>query len=143
MRTEFINACSQDADYVFSVISLLENADLDFIRFKEIYTLNLSDKNINYFLILYDGQKCGFASLYFHSLLHHQGVVAEIQELFIEEPFRGKGIGKSAISFLHSAAKERNAVLLEVCTNKKRPGAQEFYKKSAFAESHYKYTFEL
>ena len=37
--------------YKRQVISLLENADLDFIRFKEIYTLNLSDKNINYFLI--------------------------------------------------------------------------------------------
>jgi PhnO protein len=143
MKTELINVSENDVDYVFSLISLLENSQLDLEKFKELYKVNISDNTIEYYLILHDGKKCGFVSIYFHVLLHHMGVSAEIQELYIEELFRGKGIGKEVISFLYSVAKERNAVLLEVCTNKKRLGSQEFYKKMGFNESHYKYTLDI
>ncbi|MET2986253.1 GNAT family N-acetyltransferase [Aureibaculum conchae] len=69
-------------------------------------------------------------------LTYKGGTRAQIEAVRIREDFRGKGIGKLMFEWAINRAKERNAHVLQLTTDKKRPDALAFYKSLGFVNSH-------
>lgn len=132
-----------DLELCYQFINELENGELDFDLFSKVFHLNLQNPQVSYFLIESDAENVGFVSLHFQWLLHHTGKVGEIQEFFIKESFRNKGLGQKVIDAIVTKAKENDFELLEVSTNKKREANLHIYQKFGFDWSHYKFTWPL
>jgi PhnO protein len=142
-NVELTDARECDCEYIYGLVCLLEQTTFEYGLFKINYCGNLRNKDIDYFLINYNHEKCGFISIHSQTLLHHNAKIGEIQEFIIEERCRNKGIGREAIRMVREKCKDRNLSQLEVCTNKKRVETQSFYRSNQFVESHFKYTMGM
>ena len=64
------------------------------------------------------------------------GIRAQIEAVRIRKNERGLGIGKTMFEWAIQRAKERNAHLLQLTTDKKRPKAIKFYEDLGFKATH-------
>lgn len=69
-------------------------------------------------------------------LTYMGGVRAQIEAVRIRKDKRGLGIGKAMFEWAIDRAKERNAHLLQLTTDKKRQKAIKFYEDLGFNSSH-------
>jgi GNAT superfamily N-acetyltransferase len=69
-------------------------------------------------------------------LTYRGGIRAQIEAVRIRKDKRGLGIGKTMFKWAINRAKERNAHLLQLTTDKKRPEAIKFYEDLGFKSSH-------
>jgi len=69
-------------------------------------------------------------------LTYRGGIRAQIEAVRIRKDQRGHGIGKAMFKWAINRAKERNAHLLQLTTDKKRPKAIKFYEDLGFKASH-------
>lgn len=69
-------------------------------------------------------------------LTYRGGIRAQIEAVRIRKDKRGLGIGKIMFEWAIDRAKGRNAHLLQLTTDKKRPKAIQFYKDLGFVVSH-------
>ncbi|RYC52720.1 GNAT family N-acetyltransferase [Flagellimonas olearia] len=69
-------------------------------------------------------------------LTYKGGIRAQIEAVRIRKDKRGLGIGKTMFKWAIQRAKERNAHLLQLTTDKKRPKAIQFYEDLGFSASH-------
>lgn len=84
-----------------------------------------------------EGETIGTLQLTFIQYLTYQGGIrAQIEAVRIRKDRRGKGIGKSMIQWAINRAKERNAHLLQLTTDKKRPKSVRFYEELGFKKTH-------
>ncbi len=69
-------------------------------------------------------------------LTYRGGVRAQIEAVRIRKDKRGHGIGKTMFEWAVNRAKERNAHLLQLTTDKKRLKAIKFYEDLGFKATH-------
>ena len=69
-------------------------------------------------------------------LTYRGGIRAQIEAVRIRKDQRGLGIGKAMFKWTINRAKERNAHLLQLTTDKKRPDAIKFYEDLGFKATH-------
>ena len=69
-------------------------------------------------------------------LTYQGGIRAQIEAVRIRKDKRGLGIGKTMFEWAINRAKERNAHLLQLTTDKKRPKAIKFYEDLGFKATH-------
>ncbi|MDH5412756.1 MAG: GNAT family N-acetyltransferase [Flavobacteriaceae bacterium] len=69
-------------------------------------------------------------------LTYQGGIRAQIEAVRIKKDKRGLGIGKKMFKWAIKRAKERNAHLLQLTTDKKRPKAIKFYEDLGFQATH-------
>ncbi|MDH7445789.1 GNAT family N-acetyltransferase [Aquimarina sp. 2201CG14-23] len=69
-------------------------------------------------------------------LTYRGGIRAQIEAVRVRKDQRGLGIGKAMFTWAIERSKERNAHLLQLTTDKKRPKAINFYKELGFIDSH-------
>ncbi|MGK0412864.1 MAG: GNAT superfamily N-acetyltransferase [Polaribacter sp.] len=69
-------------------------------------------------------------------ITYQGGIRAQIEAVRIRKDKRGIGIGKIMFEWAINRAKERNAHLLQLTTNKKRPKAIKFYEDLGFKATH-------
>tara|TARA_R100001369_G_scaffold21491_2_gene39087 strand:+ start:8758 stop:9216 length:459 start_codon:yes stop_codon:yes gene_type:complete len=83
------------------------------------------------------GEVVGTLQLSFIQYLTYRGGVrAQIEAVRIRKDQRGTGIGTNMFKWAINRAKERNAHILQLTTDKKRPLAIAFYTKLGFKDSH-------
>lgn len=133
-------AQTQDLDFVYKSICELENEELDFEVFAAIFNENISNPNNLYLIAEKENEGLGFISFHTQNLLHHCGRVGEIQEFFINENHRGKGIGRQLIQEIMQYAEEHKLKSIEVTTNKRRVENVMIYENLGFTLSHNKFT---
>jgi len=130
-----------DVTTIHRFISVLEEQDFDLAAFRGRYLHNLSNAdNIYLVATTADNQIAGFISCHGQTLLHHAGKVFEIQEMFVDKLYRGKGIGKQLVMAVHNILANREYESFEVTTNNKRADARRFYAACGFTETHVKFT---
>jgi GNAT superfamily N-acetyltransferase len=79
----------------------------------------------------------GTLQLSFIQYLTYQGSIrAQVEAVTIRKDQRGIGLGKKMFAWAIERAKERNAHLLQLTTDKKRPEAIKFYQELGFISSH-------
>lgn len=130
----------QDLDFVYQAINELENEVLDFEVFKEIFEENISNPKNLYLIAESEIEGLGFISFHTQNLLHHCGLVGEIQEFFIHQNYRGKGIGRQLINEILQYADRNNLKSIEVTTNKRRVENVLIYENLGFGLTHNKFT---
>jgi len=69
-------------------------------------------------------------------LTYRGGIRAQIEAVRIRKDQRGLGIGKTMFKWAIKRAKERNAHLIQLTTDKKRPKAIKFYEDLGFKATH-------
>ena len=69
-------------------------------------------------------------------LTYRGGIRAQIEAVRIRKDKRGQGIGKTMFEWAIARAKERNAHVLQLTTDKKRPEAIAFYEGLGFKSTH-------
>lgn len=84
-----------------------------------------------------DDQIIGTLQLTFIPYLTYQGGVrAQVEAVRVHKDFRGNKLGEQLFEWAIARAKERGAHLLQLTTDKRRPGAVRFYEKLGFEASH-------
>lgn len=84
-----------------------------------------------------DSEVVGTLQLSFMQYLTYQGGIrAQIEAVRVRKDHRGHGLGKKMFEWAIRRAKERNAHLLQLTTDKKRPDAIKFYEDLGFTPSH-------
>jgi len=129
-----------DLDFVYKSICELENEVLDFQVFEMIFNENISNPKNLYLIAENENEGLGFISFHTQNLLHHCGLVGEIQEFFIHQKFRGQGVGRLLINEILDFAEKNNLKSIEVTTNKKRVENVAIYENLGFRLSHNKFT---
>lgn len=130
----------QDLDFVYKSICELENEVFDFETFKNIFIENISNPNYLYLIAESENESLGFITFHIQNLLHHCGLVGEIQEFFIDKNHRGKGVGRKLIDGIVRYSEQNNLKSIEVTTNKKRVENVAIYENLGFTLSHNKFT---
>ena len=69
-------------------------------------------------------------------LTYQGGIRAQIEAVRIRKDKRGLGLGKTMFKWAIKRAKERNAHLLQLTTDKQRPKAIKFYEDLGFKGTH-------
>ena len=139
-KVEIRKIQKQDLDFVYKAICELENEVLDFEVFEDIFNENISNPKNVYLIAENEIEGLGFISFHTQNLLHHCGLVGEIQEFFIHEKYRGQGVGRLLINEIKDFAEANNLKSIEVTTNKKRVENVAKYESLGFTLSHNKFT---
>jgi len=96
-----------------------------------------SDPNQELIVGEHEHQIIGTLQLTFIAGLTYQGGVrALIEAVRIRDDMTGKGIGKQMMEWAIQRARERKAFIVQLTSNKERPGAIRFYEKLGFKASH-------
>ncbi len=133
-------ANADDVQYVHRMVCMLEELELDRGTFEAIYLSNVADERNIYLVAEADNKVVGFLSCHGQQLLHHNGWVYEIQELFTDETYRGKGIGKQLLNELERQLVEKKYDMIDVTSGNRRKEAHAFYMKNGFSQTHQKFT---
>lgn len=131
---------NEDLDFVYKAICELENEVLDFEVFEMIFNENVSNPKNLYLIAENETEGLGFISFHTQNLLHHCGLVGEIQEFFIHQKYRGQGVGRLLINEILDFAQKNSLKSIEVTTNKKRVENVAIYENLGFTLSHNKFT---
>jgi|SRR5579859_5446992 len=129
-----------DCKWIYKFICDLEQCIFEYNAFENIYIRNIGNPENIYLVSEADELISGYISCHGQFLLHHAGRVLEIQELYVVEEFRSKGIGQLLIQSLESALIDLDYKSLEVTANSKREKTHGFYKKLGFEFTHLKFT---
>ena len=138
-KIEIREVKNTDFDTIFVFINELENQKFDVNRQREIFTENLANPYNIYLLATIDTKPVGFLSCHIQHLLHHSGLVGEIQEMYIRPESRNLGIGHKLVGKLKRIARDQRVIQLEVTSDIKRELAHKFYKNQQFIDTHKKF----
>lgn len=133
----------EDCSYFFKCISRLEETAFPYEEFQKIFESNVQKPHWIYLLAEEKGKPMGILTCSLLELLHHCKVVAEIQELYVEEDSRNQKVGARLIEMLEKILADKHIFQLEVSTNKRRKRAHNFYLQNGFENSHLKLTKSL
>ncbi|MDR1348855.1 MAG: GNAT family N-acetyltransferase [Prevotellaceae bacterium] len=79
----------------------------------------------------------GFCSLTINNNLWQGGNLGYIDELIVDENFRGQGIGKTLMAEITKIARENNCKQIELSSAFHRKEAHQFYKNSGYEKRAY------
>ncbi len=132
-----------DLESVYELLNQLKGSQHNREAFERNYTQNLSDPLVHYLVAIYNQKPVGFISLHVQRILHHEHRTGELQELIIDQEFRGKGVGKQLMIAAEGLARTLNLEEIELTTRLHRTDAQAFYKSLGYSNSHLKFVKEL
>lgn len=133
-------AKKEDVNTIHFFLNQLESTNFNIEIFTEIYLQNILQTNTTYLIAEFDSVVIGFISCHGQLLLHHLGYVFEIQEFFVLETYRNKGVGNILLTALENILKQKEIVSFEVTAQNKRLQTHKFYLKNGFTQSHLKFT---
>ncbi|MBK9734736.1 MAG: GNAT family N-acetyltransferase [Saprospiraceae bacterium] len=134
------NAKKKDLAFVHNAVCMLENEVLDAVDFKRIFLENITNPSFEYYVAEEEGKLIGFISFHSQNLLHHCGLVGEIQEFYVDTKHRNQGVGSALVQKVKDYAEQHNLKSIEVTTNKSRVENTIIYKNLGFNLSHDKFT---
>ncbi len=95
------------------------------------------DPNNELTVVECDDELVGMLQLTFISYLTHTGSWrCLIEGVRIAENYRGQGLGSEFIRWAINRAKERNCSIVQLTSDKQRPGALKFYEALGFRATH-------
>lgn len=134
-------AQKSDTQTIYRFICDLEETKLDYSLFEQYYLQNIANENYLYLVAVDESNAIiGYISCHGQALLHHAAMVFEIQEMYVNKPYRQQGIGQLLITALEEWLQKNNHYLLEVTANNMRTGTHRFYSRAGFTQTHLKFT---
>ena len=139
-RINIRRATATDWNTVYKFVSALEERTFDAEDFRNLYQQNSSRPEYYYLIAEAEGTPVGFISLHTQVLLHHGGRTGEIQELYVEESHRGKGVGQRLLADVEKIAIDIGLLEIEITAHLRRTVAHRFYQRHGYTHSHLKFT---
>jgi len=133
-------ATAADASVIYRFVNELEDTVFDESLFTRYYYQNLQLPHTHYLVAAEADVVLGYISCHGQILLHHCGLVYEIQEMFVVKEHRSKGIGALLLKALEERIAGDDHKLLEVSSNLRRKDTHRFYLLNGFSETHFKFT---
>ncbi len=138
-------ATAHDAERIWQLVCILEDAELPRNAFERILRHQLED-DAYCCLVARDaaGQAAsGFICLRFEEQLHHAARVAQILELIVDPALRSRGTGHELLVAGRAAAQEAGCVQVELETSSWRHDAHRFYEREGMIFDHRYYRLPL
>ena len=132
-------ATKNDLPVIYEFICGLEEQRFDFDRFAACFEQCFHNRANHYLIAEANGKPVGFLSCHGQMLLHHCGLVYEIQELYVDEAYRSHGVGKQLLAALYEIIDPVQYELLEVSSNMRRKDAHRFYLNNGYEQTSYKF----
>jgi len=142
MSIRIREATIEDVTSVYQFVNELEETVFDEAVFTGHYYHNLQQAHTHYLVAEDEDKAIGFISCHGQTLLHHNGLVYEIQEMFVVKEYRSKGIGALLLKYLEERLAGEAYKLLEVTSNIRRKDTHRFYLNNGFSQTHFKFTKE-
>ena len=133
----------KDVEEIYTLICDMENKQLPYQKFYEIYNHQLNNKNYYCLVCEHIGKVIGILNLRFEEQLHHTERIAEIMELSVLSDFRNKGIGKEILSKGFEISRENGCSQIEVACNQLRKNTHRFYIREGMHNFHFKFSKQL
>jgi ribosomal protein S18 acetylase RimI-like enzyme len=105
------------------------SALFDFSEFDE--NALIADNNCDCLVIEKDSEIIGFSSLITYRV-PTKGLVARIEDVIVDEKYRGQGIGRGVMEKLIEMAKEKNISMIELTSKPERIVARKLYESLGF-----------
>lgn len=129
----------KDIETVISMMQnfyAIDNYPLEIETTKKLFQEFISDENLGKSWLIYDyNEIVGYVILTFIFSFEYKGRIAFLDELYITENSRGKGIGKQTIHFVKEQASQLNVKLVYLEVENHNENAQKLYIASGF-ETH-------
>ena len=138
------SAALADFESIYGFVNALEEIVFERDTLYHIFQKNIAS-DLNIYLVAYDqsNRPVGYISCHGQYLLHHAGLVGEIQELFVQPDKRGEGIGRLLVDAVKQRARDMGMLQLEVTANIKRVDTHRFYEQQGFDHTHKKFVYPL
>ena len=122
-----------DFDQVFGLLKQLWSyKELDYAGMKKMLDHNLASPS-HFYIVATDGvQVIGFCSLTVKHNLWLQDLLGNVDEMVVDEKYRGQGIGKKLMQRITEIAIENNCQQLELESSFHRDKAHAFYEELGF-----------
>lgn len=132
-----------DCKDIYDLICELENKQLSFRRFSDIYQKQLNSGCYYCVVCEHDNHIIGILNLRFDEQLHHANYIAEILEFVVSTSYRNRGIGKEMFAIACQQAKEFGCIQIEAACNQLRKDTHRFYKTEGMQNFHFKFSKSL
>jgi PhnO protein len=136
-------AVEQDFDAIYQFVNELENEIFNKDIQRGIYLENAANHDHIYLIAKAHDIAVGFLSCHIQNLLHHGGRIGEIQEMYVIENTRNRGVGKMLLENLKEMAAAKHVIQLEVTSSFKRENAHHFYQGEGFEFTHKKFVYKF
>lgn len=111
----------------------IDNYPIDIEVSKKLFEEFISDENLGKaWLIFSNDDVVGYVILTYVFSFEYKGRIAFLDELYIKENFRGKGIGKQTIDFIKEQATNQNVKLIYLEVENHNQNAQKLYLANDF-----------
>lgn len=138
MEPTFRTAEAEDADALLSMMRELnehEGMDFDEPKARAALTQLVADERFGVaHLILFGDEPAGYLVVTFGFSIEFGGRDAFVDELFIKDEFRGRGIGKAALVRAEEVCRARGIRALHLEVERANERAQTLYRKSGFRD---------
>ena len=139
MEAKIRPAALADQETIYHFICHLEEISFERESFMDRFKHNLGRQENIYLVATTEGEDpIGFISVQGQSVLHQEGRIFEVQELYVARSWRGQGIGKLLIESLQEKLHKVKASGLEVSMHAKRTEVRRFFSKMGFNTNHIK-----
>jgi len=91
----------------------------------------LRDKNCNCLVVEGNGKIVGFGALVLN-MVPCRGYIAKIEDVLVDEKYRGQGLGKKLMQELIKIAKNKKIKIVNLTSSPKRVGAIKLYTSLGF-----------
>ena len=111
----------------------IDNYPIDAEISKKLFHEFIADENLGKaWLILSDNEIIGYVILTFIFSFEYQGKIAFLDELYLSEKARGKGIGNQTVAFIIERSKKLSLKLIYLEIENHNQNAQKLYIASGF-----------
>ncbi|MFD0676040.1 MULTISPECIES: GNAT family N-acetyltransferase [unclassified Paenibacillus] len=139
---EYRKATLQDEQQMFVIANKLATSFVvNENDFKKIYSSLLEDGNVDIYVADIESKLIGYVLAFHHNTFYANGLVTWVEELYVEEEYRGIKIGKALMQLIENAGKKRNTKLIALATRR----ASNFYEAIGYEKSatYYKKTIHV
>jgi GNAT superfamily N-acetyltransferase len=143
---EFLAASQSDLDRLLSWVAELyrhERIRFDTPVARPALAALLDDPSLGrVWLIAVNGQPVGYLVLAFGYSIEYGGRTAVLDELFVAEAYRGRGLGTRAVQFAADECRNLGLRALQLEVERHNPDAQRLYRAAGFVD-HDRYLMSL
>lgn len=124
---------SQDFPHILALLrQLWPGRELEVEAVRTVFLEALSSDSCLYLSACDETRVVGFASLQILTSLRTAGRFGHLDELVVDEAFRGRGIGGRLLEALTSAARSRGCIRIEFNSGLQRTDTHRFYESRGF-----------
>jgi ribosomal protein S18 acetylase RimI-like enzyme len=125
-----------DIDKIVSMMQdfyAIDNYPIDIDSSKALFQEFITDEKLGRAWLIYDeNEMIGYLILTFVFSFEYKGRIAFLDELYLSEKARGKGIGKKAMIFIQNQAEELKLKIIYLEVENHNENAQKLYLASHF-----------